>query len=154
MVKQLIGFQDVFLGIMLMLVFLVVALGILNIMLMSVFERTKELGVIRALGLRPIQMVLLIIFESIALASIASALGVGLGLLMDAYLVYVGIDLSSLMNDISFSGITFISHMYGYVRTEAVVSTVVGLFLITVLASLWPAVRAARLQPVEAMRQE
>lgn len=154
LMKQLIGFQDVFLFVMLLIVYSVAALGILNTMLMSVFERTKELGVIRALGLKPGQMVLLVIFESCALAVISSFFGVLLGLAFDAYLVYYGIDLSHLMDSFSFGGISFSPVMYGAVRVEAVVATVLGLFFITVLASLWPAVRAARLKPVEAMRQE
>jgi len=154
MMKTMISFQDMFLFIMLLLVFSVAALGILNTMLMSVFERTKELGVIRALGLKPRQMVLLVVLESTALAAVASVVGVALGLVLDAYLVFVGLDFSSMMGSFTFAGLSFNPMMYGYVRPESVVALVVGLFLITVLASLWPAIRAARLKPVDAMRQE
>ena len=66
----------------------------------------------------------------------------------------MGVDLSGLMSDFSFSGISFSAHMKGYVRPESVASIVLGLFFITVLASLWPAVRAARLDPIEALRYE
>lgn len=152
--KQLISFQDSFMFVMLFLVYAVAALGILNTMLMSVFERTKELGVMRALGLRPVQTMLLVVLESAAMALVAGALGLGLGLLFDGYLVKYGIDLSNLMGSFSFGGISFSPVMYGRIRLSAVVTTVVGLFGIAILASLWPAFRAARLKPVEAMRQE
>lgn len=152
--KQLISFQDSFMFVMLFLVYAVAALGILNTMLMSVFERTKELGVINALGMRPVQTVLLVVLESAAMALVAAVLGLGLGLLFDGYLVRFGIDLSGLMSSFSFGGISFSPVMYGRIRVSAVVTTVVGLFGITILASLWPALRAARLRPVEAMRQE
>ncbi len=153
-IAQMLGFQDVGNGIILILVFSVAALGILNTMLMSVFERTKELGVIRALGLRPLQMVSLVMWETFALAGCAAVAGLVLGLGMDAYLVLHGLDLSSFFGDYSFAGASFPPIMMGEVRAEGVVQTVFGLFFVSFIAAIWPAIRAARLAPVDAMRQE
>ena len=153
-IAQMLGFQDVGNGIILMLVFSVAALGILNTMLMSVFERTKELGVIRALGLRPLQMVSLVMWETFALAGCAAVAGLVLGLGMDAYLVLHGLDLSSFFGDYSFAGASFPPIMMGEIRIEGVLQTVFGLFFVSFFAAIWPAFRAARLAPVDAMRQE
>ena len=154
-IAQMLGFQDVGNGIILLMVFSVAALGILNTMLMSVFERTKELGVVRALGLRPRQMVALVMWETVALAGCAAILGLVLGLGMDVYLVQHGLDLSGLMSgDYSFAGANFPPIMMGAFRIEGVIQTIVGLFAVSMFAAIWPAIRAARLKPVVAMRQE
>lgn len=152
--KQMTDFQNAFLFVMLMLVFAVASLGILNTMLMSVFERTREFGVMRAIGVEPRQIVGIVVIESISLALIAAVLGLALGLMMDAYLVYQGVDLSAYMGSFSFGGVNFDPHMYGYVRATPIYATVIGLFVVAVLSALWPAFRAARLKPVEAMREE
>ncbi|MFT5684420.1 MAG: putative ABC transport system permease protein, partial [Myxococcota bacterium] len=91
---QMMGMQNVGSGILLAVVFSVAALGVLNTMLMSVFERTRELGLMAALGLNPAQVMRLILTESILLAAIAVALGGVLGGVLDGLLVVYGIDMS------------------------------------------------------------
>jgi ABC-type lipoprotein release transport system permease subunit len=140
--------------IILFFIFSVAALGVLNTMLMSVLERTRELGVLRALGLPPRQMVLLVLCESAILATVAGLAGLALGGLLDLGLVTVGLDLSRFIGDFSFAGIAFSPVLHGVVRLEGIVATLIGLITVTLLASLWPALRAARLKPIEAMRQE
>ena len=154
MAKQMIDFQDAFLFVMLLLVFAVTSLGILNTMLMSVFERGREFGVLRAIGVKGRQIVSIVVIESLSLALVSAVLGTGLGLVLDAYLVFYGIDLSAFMGAFSWAGVSFDPHMYGYVRSFPVYVTVVGLIVVAVLSSLWPAMRAARLDPVVAMREE
>jgi len=77
---QMMDLSDASSGIMMFFIFGVAALGILNTMLMSVFERTKELGVIRALGLRPFGLFKLVMWETAALTAVACAIGLPLGL--------------------------------------------------------------------------
>jgi len=140
--------------IFLIMIFSVAALGVLNTMLMSVFERTKELGVLRALGLRPGQLVALVLLESLLLAALAVVAGGALGAALDAFLVYRGIDMSWLSKGWSWYGASFPPVYYGVVKPFGVIAPLVGMVVIGLLASLWPAWRAARLQPVAAMRQE
>ncbi len=151
---QMLELADATMFIMLFIVFGVAALGILNTMLMSVFERTKELGVIKALGLRPLQLVRLVFWESAWLAAVAVFIGLPLGLAMDAWLVWVGLDLTSVMGETTMMGTRWDPVMMGAFRMEPLYISVIGLFLVSMLASVWPAIRAARLRPVEAMRQE
>ncbi|MGI5861439.1 MAG: ABC transporter permease [Myxococcales bacterium] len=153
-VAKMLELQSVSAWIILFFVFSVASLGVLNTMLMSVLERTKELGVLRALGLRPRQVVALVLCESLLLASVAAVGGTALGLLADGYLVIYGLDLTRFIGDFSFGGIAFSPVLRGEVQIGRIGATLVGLFAVTLVASVWPALRAGRLQPVEAMRQE
>ncbi len=152
---QMLGMQDVSSYILLGIVFTVAAFGVLNTMMMSVFERTRELGVLKALGIRPWRLVVLVLVESVFLAGVANVIGLALGLGLDAYLVAYGIDFSgALEGGFEFSGITIDPVMKGLVRPHMIAITVAAVFVVAALASLWPAMRAARLQPVESLRAE
>ena len=149
--KQMLEMQDASSFILIFLIFGVAGLGILNTMLMSVFERTRELGVLISLGFKPRQVIALILSETVLLTCLSAVIGVSLGLLLDAYLVLHGLDLG-MQEGFSMSGIQFGSTLKGQFELSAVFITLVGLFLIAVLSSIWPAVRAARLRPVQAMQ--
>lgn len=137
------------------IVFTVAAFGVVNTMTMSVFERTRELGVLRAIGMRPGRLVALVVLESLQLSLIAVVGALILGGFFDWYLVVYGLDFSaSLEEGFSFSGVTIDPVMRGQVRAEGIALTLGSLVLVGMLASLWPAWRAARLQPVEAIRTE
>lgn len=152
---QMMGMRDMVAYYLLGIVFAVAAFGVINTMLMSVFERTRELGVLRALGLRKGKLVWLIVFESFFLAGLAAGIGLLLGGVFDWYLVVHGFDFSASMPDgFSWEGVMLDPVMRGVVRPMPIVATVVAVFLVSVLASLWPAWRATRLQPVAAIREE
>jgi ABC-type lipoprotein release transport system permease subunit len=123
---------------------------------MSVYERTRELGVMQAVGMRPGHVVQLVLVESLALAVISAVLGVLLGGLLDLYLMQVGIDLA--VNDqgegFQISGVTLDAVLYGAFKLEHVVVPTLTLFAVSALGSIWPALRAALLDPVAAMRQD
>lgn len=152
---QMMSMRDFSSVIVLGIVFGAAGLGILNTMMMSVFERTRELGVLKALGLRPTRMVGLILVESVLLASLAVSIGLALGGGLDAFLVLRGIDLSaSAKEGISFSGVVLDPVIKGVVRWEGVAQVVGAVFFVSLASSLWPAIRAARLDPVESLRAE
>ncbi len=150
---EMLGSQDVGKGIMLFIVFTVASLGVLNTMLMSVFERTRELGVLRALGLARSRLMGLVIVESVLLATISSAGGLVLGGLLDLYLVTTGINMAGNSDGVSFGGVTFDPIIKGDVQPGGIVLTLACVFVVSLLASIWPALRAANLEPVDAMRQ-
>lgn len=155
-VKEMMAFQDITAYIFLGIIFFIAGFGILNTMLMSVFERTTELGVLKALGLRPTNMVFLIVVESILLSGIAAFLGVIFGGLLDYYLVVYGLDMSGgTGKPLEMMGTNMEPIMRGAVNLNFMFFVpVLSLFFISVVASLWPAIRAARLNPVEAIRSE
>ncbi len=155
MAAEIMGMRDASAFIILGIVFSVAAFGILNTMLMSVFERTVELGVLRALGMRRRRLVMLIMVESALLSALASVIGLAMGGALDAWVVIYGFDMSGTAEDgFSFAGVMIDTVVHGRVRPEPIVFMVIALFAVSLLASLWPAVRAALLRPVEAIRSE
>jgi len=114
-------------------------LGMMNTMLMSVFERTREIGVLRALGWRNARVLRMILGEALVLSVVGGLLGNALGALM----IYGVNQIPVLMGmmDNAYSPTLFVQAM------------LVALFL-GAMGGLYPAWRASRLQPVEAMRYD
>jgi ABC-type lipoprotein release transport system permease subunit len=151
---QMMKLQDTGAFVMLFFVFALASFGVLNTMLMAVFERTRELGVLRALGVTPGQLVLMVLLESAFLGGLASLGGGVLGGLLDAYIVFHGVDVSGGEGGgFEYEGVVFDPVVHGVVRPAGVAGTLAMVFLMSVLASLWPAFRASRLRPVGAMRE-
>jgi ABC-type lipoprotein release transport system permease subunit len=140
-------------GVIILLIILSVAgIVILNTMMMTVFERTRELGVLKALGMRPRGVVGLITAEAAALSTLSVIIGLTLGGLLDWMLVTYGVKFME--GDMTFNGVRFSGRLKGVVRAEPIIQAVVLTYVISLLAALWPALRAARLDPVKSMRQE
>jgi ABC-type lipoprotein release transport system permease subunit len=153
--QQLFGMQSISKVILLGLVFTVAGFGVVNTMLMSVFERTRELGVLKAIGMRPGRMVVLVLLESLMLAGVSVVLGLALGGFLDWWLVTRGLDFTASMKDgMSMGGVTLDPVIRGQVQPAGIAATAGSVFVVAALAALWPALRAARLQPVEAIRTE
>jgi putative ABC transport system permease protein len=115
------------------------SIGLLNTMAMAVFERTGEIGLLRALGWRRRRVVLLLMGE-------ASALGLG-GVVMGTILSLIGV-----------RALMLAPTSRGYIDPQLTPSALgVGLAMglgLTVLGGIYPAIRAARLEPTEALRHE
>ena len=94
----------------------------------------------------------LIAFEAVSIATVAVILGVTLGGLLDAYLVNVGVNMVE--EDLVFNGIRISGNLQGYVEVKSIAYTILFAYVVSIVASLWPAWRATRLQPVTAMRQD
>ncbi len=135
-----------FLGILL---FIVLA-GVLNSVLLSMIERTREFGVLMALGMRKKQIGALVSLESVFIGTTGTLLGTLLGVTLISVAARGGIDLSALL------GPTERFYVDPVIRPslqkEHLVLTVSTVFLTSLLAGFYPAWRAARLEPVEAIR--
>jgi ABC-type antimicrobial peptide transport system permease subunit len=149
------GMQSASSVIILGIVFLVASFGIINTMLVSVFERTTELGVMRALGVSPRQLVGMVVAEAVLLGLLSALGGLALGGALDAYLVLHGLDFSASLKDgFDFQGVSLDPIMYGAVNWEPIVGTIVTLITVSALAAVWPAARAAWIRPVDAIRAD
>jgi ABC-type lipoprotein release transport system permease subunit len=150
MIYQWLQFDQVFTGLFLFIVLLVVAGGILNTILMGVLERTKEFGIMLALGTKPSQIIFMVGAESLFLGLI----GAGLGTLAGAGLVllsgHTGIDLSSVSEALNDSYIG--SMVYPLLRPVSVAVYAGIVLLLSIAVSVFPAVKASRLSPIEAIR--
>jgi ABC-type lipoprotein release transport system permease subunit len=152
---QMMSMQTASSVILLGIVFAVASFGVLNTMMMSVFERTRELGVLKAIGLAPGQMVQMVVIESVFLAGLSGAIGLALGGLLDAYLIIQGFDMSGGTGDgMEFMGVQLDPIIRGEITPFSLGGPIGALIVVSVLASLWPAIRASRLDPVEAIRTE
>ena len=132
------------------IVILVVAVLIANTLLMSVFERTRELGILASLGMKGRQIMLMILFEAVILALIGVAAGVILGAGFVAYLGQVGIEFSAEAMG-SVEGFALGSTMYPEFAAGEAVTISLLMFFIVSLVSIYPAWYAARLEPVKAL---
>lgn len=137
----------IFMGIIL----LALAFGIVNTMLMSVLERTREIGMLLSLGMSRLRVFLMILFETLFLVTAGCPAGIVPGLLTVSYLNRTGIDLSRFMEALSSFGWDFM--VYPSLEWRQVL-TIIGLVVLTALLSaLFPARRALSLKPAEAMRK-
>lgn len=135
------------------MLFIVITLGIVNTLLMSVFERTREFGVMIALGTTPWQLRWLIIFESITLGLIASSVGMILGLAAVFYHQKTGFDLKPFLGEhSSLDQFRLELTIHPELRILPFLKSVSTMMGFIILAGLYPAWRASKLQPVEAMR--
>jgi ABC-type lipoprotein release transport system permease subunit len=129
------------------------SLGMLNTMLMAVYERTHEFGILLAIGMKRRWLMLMVVFESLFLALVSAAAGALVGVLVGRYFQEHGIDFSaSLPDGFDFAGIVFEPVMRGYVEPEQVVYASILMIVVAMLASLVPSWRTVRLTPAEAMR--
>jgi putative ABC transport system permease protein len=132
-----------------MIVILIVGLGVLNAMTMSTFERTRELGVLSALGTRRRRILGLIITEAL----LEGVIGCSAGLLIAAALLYgMGTINMSSFSQADMLGVRLPSSVELHIQWGAVLSAVTTSLLTVLFGGLWPAYRASRLEPVEAMR--
>ncbi len=132
------------------LIFFILASTVLvNTTMMVVFERTREIGTVGALGMTGREIVRMFFLEALALAVLGAAAGVVLGLLLSIPMQVLGIDMSSATQgtSIEVSGVIF-------ARPRLLTTVLIFIYAIAVscLAALLPARRAARIQPVEALR--
>jgi len=133
--------------------FLLAAMGIVNTMLMAIIERTRELGMLMALGMRPVQVVGLIVAEAASLALASLVLGAAIGTPLLWYLQVHGLNLSSDGGAVSLAGIVVGPLWYGQQDFTAYAIAATGLAITALAAALYPALRAARLRPAEALRK-
>jgi ABC-type lipoprotein release transport system permease subunit len=131
------------------ILFGVVALGIINTIFMSLHERMFEFGVLRAVGTRAGGMARLILLESAALAVLSILIGVVLGYVITEIVMKTGID----YRGIEFSGVTFRRLLYPILEIKQFLLYPVAVFVFTVVVALYPATYAARMSPADAMRR-
>lgn len=131
------------------IVLAVVLLGVANTMLMAVYERTRELGVLAALGTTPRQLVALILAEAFWLSLVAVGAGVLVGAGINAWIGVSGIPLGAYAVD--FGGV-MLDRMPAVNTFESTVELPLIIVAAGVLSALLPALRASRMKPTEALR--
>lgn len=138
--------------VVLLVLFIVVAIGVLNTALMAVLERRREYGVLKALGTRPRQIFGLILMEILLLAVISIVLGSGLSLPMNYYLSRHQFPVTAYISKpITFGGMQYTTFT-SEVNLRSFVIPAVTVFISALLVSLMPAIKAARTDPAKSIR--
>ncbi|MBW2090757.1 MAG: ABC transporter permease [Deltaproteobacteria bacterium] len=151
MLNDMVRLFDTVIWIFTAIFFLAAALGVMNTMLMATYERIREFGVLKAIGASPWRIVGNMASEAFVLSVTAAVIGLALGLLGTYYFETVGIDTSVFAGEFSFSGVAFDPIWRAVFSIKAVVIPVVVMCVMCTIASLYPAIIAARLDPVRAI---
>jgi len=138
--------------IIMIIILIALAFGILNTMLMSVLERTREIGMVMALGMSRLKIFLLILWETVLLTIAGTPPGLLASYFITSYYQKHGLDLSGMGKDMmaSFGVSTMIYPSFPWEKLIAIMTMVIGTALISCLL---PALKALGLQPVEALRR-
>jgi putative ABC transport system permease protein len=122
---------------------LVGGIGIMNMMLVSVTERTREIGLRKAIGAKRRDILLQFLIEAVVMCSVGGLLGIGLGILAGQGMASLAVKIVKVVDEWP----TVIST--GWMIISVAFSAAIGIFF-----GLYPAIRAARLSPIEALRTE
>ena len=137
-----------------LMISLLIAAGILNTMLMSVLERSREFGVMMALGMSPRGLFSLVILESFWLAVVGLIIGIIITIPWYLYMAETGIDLTSAYgDDFSFGGVLLDTVFKIRLFKESIIVILIGLFGLALLSGVYPAWRAGRIPPVESLKE-
>lgn len=137
------------LKLLILIIMSALAFGIVNTMLMAVLERVRELGMLMALGMRRTKVFTMIMVETIYLSTVGGPVGLLVGYLTITYLGQAGIDLTDYSEGLEAIG--YESILYPILQPGDYIQIVVGVILTAFLASLYPAWKAIKLKPIDAL---
>jgi len=149
-ISFLTDYMDIMMGVFMLIILGALGFGIVNTMLMVILERTKELGMLMAIGMNRKRVFMMIMFETIFLALIGALVGEVLSMFLIKYFGKTGIDLSSMaegLESVGYSAITYPS-----LEPVRYVQITIMVLITGILASVYPAVKALKLNPAEALR--
>jgi ABC-type lipoprotein release transport system permease subunit len=139
-----------------LIILLIAGVGILNLMLMAVFERTREIGLLAAMGLKRRETVALFLLEGVMIGLLGALAGSVLGGVIGAYFGRVGIDWTALYGGVDMGEFGELIGLMGdrlYLRIGigVLVERALTVGVIAALASLYPAWQASKREPAEAL---
>jgi putative ABC transport system permease protein len=144
----MIMYYIIFIGI----VMLALAFGIINTMMMTILERTKELGMLMAIGMNRLRVFSMIMLETVFLTIVGAIAGMLSGWFIIETLGKTGIHFSAWGE--GFEAIGFAAIVYPSVTPDFFIIITIMVILTAVISSIWPARKALKLKPVEALRTE
>ncbi|HEY1061713.1 MAG TPA: FtsX-like permease family protein [Daejeonella sp.] len=138
--------------IIMIIIMLALAFGIVNTMLMAILERTKEIGMMLALGTNRIKIFFLVLLETFILTFAGTPIGIFSAWGIISYFQKKGLDLSGMGNEMM-NSFGFGSIIFPEFPADKILDVFLIVFLTALLSCLFPALKALRLQPVEALRR-
>jgi ABC-type lipoprotein release transport system permease subunit len=150
LVTQFEQMADSYFYLLYLIVLGITATVIVNTLVMSVFERTREIGILAAVGMKSSSIMAMFLIESFFLAVGGVIMGLVLGGLLVVYASNIGFSIFGNLGA-SYTGFLLGDTIYGYFRIGDAVTLSIIAFIITLLAALYPAILAATLEPVDAL---
>lgn len=150
--KQWIDFDDAFALIFLSIVLIVIIAGILNTILMSLLERTKEFGVMLALGTKGYQLAIITAIESFMLGLLGTSCGIFIGVSLTLIFGHFGIPIGSSVQE-AMASFFMSDTIYPTLVTDHIASSTLSVLLASVIISLYPAWKTSRLTPIKALQR-
>lgn len=150
LVVEMMKFTEGFLWYFLAFFYVAMAFGIANSLLMVVHERTKEIGMMLALGVPRRTILQTILIEALLLAVVGAVVGNAISYGAVVYFEHAGLDLTAWaegMNEFNMSGV-----LYPYLKLKDIIAATLATAFTAVVMALYPAWKASRLRPVEALR--
>ena len=132
------------------IIILVAGIGIMNLLMMAVYERTREIGLMGAMGLKPRQISLLFILEGTMMGLVGLAAGIATGIALNALMGTVGFDFTSFSTITEYAALIN-ERVYPTLGMENLLGRSLPILVISVLASLYPAFEASRREPADAL---
>ena len=137
-----------YMSLLYMIILAITATVIINTMIMSVFERTREIGILAAIGMRGGRIMAMFFAESSLLAVGGIIMGLVLGGALMLYFTHYGLYIGNM----GMTGILLGERIYALPKINDIVTLSIITFIVTLLAALYPALLAARMEPVDALR--
>lgn len=139
-----------YIGFLYLIILAIAASVIINTLIMSVYERTREIGILSAIGMRGGRIMFLFLAESVFLAIAGVLMGILLGML-GIYLFNIN---GYYVGNMALTGFMIADTIFAKPTMSSVINLSTLTFIVTILAGLYPAIMASRMQPVEALRAE
>jgi ABC-type lipoprotein release transport system permease subunit len=134
----------------LLIIMIIVGLGVLNTVLMTILERTREYGIMKAIGTKPFDIVKVVVYETVFLSLLSNVVGLIFSLILNYFFTKYGIDYPEPFN----VGGILVTTMYGVINVRSFLIPFLTVFLSSVSVSIIPAIRAGRIKPVDAVRMD
>lgn len=141
-------FANAYISIIYLIVLAITATVIVNTLIMAVFERTREIGILSALGWRASEILTMFLAET----GILALGGILMGLVLGIIVVYLFSIKGFFIGNMGISGMLIGNTIYPKLTVQDAIPLTIASLVITLLAGLYPAILAARLQPTEALR--
>ena len=137
--------------ILLVIIMTALVFGIVNTMLMAVLERMRELGMLMAIGMTKLRVFLMVLVETIYLSIVGAPVGLFVGWITIRYYQNVGVDLTNYSEGLEAFG--YSSILYPYLEVNAYIVVTIGVAVTAFIGAIYPAWKAVKLNPVEALHK-
>lgn len=147
------GTKNAFMNVFSVIILLIAAIGVLNLLLMAIYERQREIGILASLGFRPAQISLLFVLEGTIYGVVGIGVGITLGLLINGILRQVGLDYSQFATISEYMALVG-ARIYPDWGLDKVIIRAFTVAIISTLAAFYPAHEAGQREPAIALHTD